>query len=119
MSAIIPAAFLLQDIIERIGDPRTVNAPLPPALARLEPLLATVLFWAACIAGYFLPSIVARRRSARNLGGIMVLNLLLGWTGLGWLATLIWAFSAETAEEARSKQSDDSRLAAAMRLPRA
>ena len=40
---------------------------------------------------YFLPSIVAYNRSKRNTAGIVILNLLLGWTCLGWIAALIWA----------------------------
>jgi len=38
---------------------------------------------------YCLPSILGR--STRNWKGIMAVNLLLGWTGVGWGAALIWA----------------------------
>lgn len=44
---------------------------------------------------YFLPTIVAFRK--KNLAAIFVLNLLLGWTFLGWVVALIWAMTAEKA----------------------
>ena len=39
---------------------------------------------------YFLPTIVASPRGHRT-GGIFILNLLFGWTIIGWWAILIWA----------------------------
>lgn len=38
---------------------------------------------------YFAPSIWAVGK--RNTGAIFALNLLLGWTFLGWVGALIWA----------------------------
>lgn len=40
---------------------------------------------------YFLPSIVSERRKKRNAGAILMLNLFLGWTFLGWVVALVWA----------------------------
>jgi Superinfection immunity protein len=51
-------------------------------------------------AGYFLPSIIARQRNHHQLLAIFLLNLLLGWTGLGWIAALVWAATATTKENA-------------------
>lgn len=39
---------------------------------------------------YFLPSIVAFFRKANHRIVILVLNLLLGWSFIGWIAFLIW-----------------------------
>jgi hypothetical protein len=47
---------------------------------------------------YLVPWVVAWRRHVYAQAGIIVLNLLLGWTVLGWLGALIWALSAETEE---------------------
>jgi len=44
---------------------------------------------------YFLPSIIGRDK--RDAAGIFLLNLLLGWTVIGWIIALIWAVSAERA----------------------
>jgi hypothetical protein len=43
---------------------------------------------------YFLPAIIAKSRKNPNTTGIFILNLLLGWTVLGWIGTLVWAFSS-------------------------
>lgn len=42
----------------------------------------------ASVALYFLPSIVGRDK--RNASAIFVLNLLLGWTLIGWVVALVW-----------------------------
>lgn len=43
---------------------------------------------------YFLPTIIAASRKHPNVGGIVALNFFLGWTVLGWIGALIWAFAA-------------------------
>jgi hypothetical protein len=43
------------------------------------------------LALHFLPTIIAAARHARNLPWILLLNLLLSWTIVGWLVALIWA----------------------------
>ena len=45
------------------------------------------------LAVYFVPSIVAHRRKHPNENAITVFNLLLGWTLLGWVVALGWAFT--------------------------
>jgi hypothetical protein len=40
---------------------------------------------------YFLPTTIALCRSHRSAGGIFVVNLLVGWTLLGWVWSLAWA----------------------------
>jgi hypothetical protein len=47
----------------------------------------------ALIAVYFLPAIIAGGRNTRNQGGIVALNVLLGWTLVGWLLAAIWAIT--------------------------
>jgi hypothetical protein len=42
---------------------------------------------------YFYPTIVAKRADHPNIGGIKALNLLLGWTFLGWVIAMVWAKS--------------------------
>ncbi len=39
---------------------------------------------------YFLPTLVAVRRG-HPVAGILVLNLLFGWTVIGWAALLLWS----------------------------
>ena len=45
------------------------------------------------LALYFLPTIIAQQKGHRSLGGIFALNLLLGWSLLGWIGALVWALS--------------------------
>ncbi len=42
---------------------------------------------------YFFPAIIAVARRKRNWGAIFALNLLAGWTFLGWIAALVWALT--------------------------
>ena len=46
------------------------------------------------LAFYFLPTIIAFRREHQNKGAIFVLNLLLGWSLLGWVGSLVWSLTA-------------------------
>ena len=46
------------------------------------------------VALYFLPFIVAWLRGHHNKAPVFLLNLFLGWTGIGWLAALIWSVSS-------------------------
>jgi hypothetical protein len=43
------------------------------------------------LALHFLPTIIAGVRHARNFGWILVINLLLSWTVIGWIIALIWS----------------------------
>ena len=45
---------------------------------------------------YFLPAIIASVRSHRQTMAIVVLNLLLGWTLIGWVVAIVWACTADT-----------------------
>lgn len=56
-------------------------------------LVATVLFFGFSFALYLLPVYEAWKREHPNLTGVVLLNLLLGWTVLGWIGALIWAVS--------------------------
>ncbi|UMY65092.1 MULTISPECIES: superinfection immunity protein [unclassified Flavobacterium] len=40
---------------------------------------------------YFIPTIVAFSRQSKNKLPIALVNFLLGWTGLGWIGSLLWA----------------------------
>lgn len=50
---------------------------------------------------YFLPAIIAFGRSKRDAVSILVLNLLLGWTAIGWVVALVWALKADAPVVAR------------------
>lgn len=50
-----------------------------------------ILLLALCL--YFVPTLVAVRRLHVSRAGIAVINVFLGWTFLGWVVALAWAFS--------------------------
>lgn len=57
--------------------------------------IASLLVFAIVTALYFVPTIVAGMRKKRNLVSIGLLNFFLGWTVIGWIIALIWAFAHE------------------------
>ena len=50
-----------------------------------------LIFLLILVALYFIPSIVASKRDHPQSLAIVALNLLLGWTFIGWVAALVWA----------------------------
>lgn len=61
-----------------------------------------LLYLAVIVLFYFLPSFVARAQRHRNSVAIFALNLLLGWTLLGWVAALVWALVDQRKEVVRN-----------------
>jgi uncharacterized membrane protein YqaE (UPF0057 family) len=43
---------------------------------------------------YFIPGLIAGFRGHPNATPVLILNLFLGWTVLGWIVALIWSFTA-------------------------
>lgn len=52
-----------------------------------------MLFLIFSILLYFLPTIIARDKP--DVMAIFLVNLLFGWTVIGWFVALIWACAAE------------------------
>ncbi|EMJ5233955.1 superinfection immunity protein [Klebsiella variicola] len=50
-----------------------------------------VLIFAIII--YVLPGVIASSREHKNATAIWVLNIVLGWSFLGWIAALVWSFT--------------------------
>lgn len=44
---------------------------------------------------YFLPTLIAFSRYKRNVVAILVLNILAGWTFIGWIIAIVWAFTKD------------------------
>ena len=47
--------------------------------------------WLALL--YMLPTIIAVVQQRTNTGAIAALNVLLGWTFIGWVVALVWAMT--------------------------
>jgi hypothetical protein len=52
-----------------------------------------IIFLAVGIIIYFLPGLIARKKS--NATAIALFNFFLGWTVLGWIIALVWAVSPD------------------------
>lgn len=50
-----------------------------------------LFFVGLVIFAYLLPSFVALQRNHVNTTAICVLNILVGWSFIGWVAALVWA----------------------------
>jgi hypothetical protein len=61
-------------------------------------IAAVILFVIFGVAMWLLPIYIAWRRHVRNVAAITVIDLLLGWTFVGWVACLAWAVSSDTRE---------------------
>ncbi|HWH01931.1 MAG TPA: superinfection immunity protein [Pilimelia sp.] len=62
---------------------------------RTKPIQLTVAWCVALLSlGYMLPWAIAATRGKANQGSIGLLNLLLGWTFIGWIVALVMACAA-------------------------
>ena len=81
---------------------RDTTTPLVLAVMGGMALLTLLLLYGGAVwlflglpalALYLLPSIIAAQRNAPRLVGIVALNVLAGWSIIGWVAALWWAVS--------------------------
>lgn len=52
-------------------------------------------FGLVSLALYFLPTIIVLARRKKNVMGPILVNVLLGWTVIGWIVALIWALTVD------------------------
>lgn len=60
------------------------------------------LFFIAAPLLYFLPTVEGWLRGHHQMAALGALNLLLGWTIIGWVGAFVWALTAKPKEEAPS-----------------
>jgi len=58
-------------------------------------ILKNILGVLLCLTIYFLPTGIAIIRNRSNTGAIFVLDLFLGWTGIGWVVALVWSVATD------------------------
>lgn len=51
-------------------------------------------FWLVSLFFYFLPAFLARNKP--NFTSILILNILAGWTFIGWIIALVWGISSDS-----------------------
>lgn len=64
--------------------------------------VATFVFFIAVPVLYFLPSIEAKINQNPNMTPILVVNLFLGWTLVGWVVALAWAHKKAQGQNSES-----------------
>lgn len=47
-------------------------------------------------AAYFAPAFIAICRGHRSAAAILAVNVILGWTGIGWIVAFIWSLTGNT-----------------------
>lgn len=83
--------FFVRFVILAFFAAYSVSMGREPALNSLGVAIAfSAVFFVPAL--YLLPTFEAWIRKKSNLQSIAVLNLFLGWTIIGWVAALIWAF---------------------------
>jgi hypothetical protein len=89
-----PPAWAVQNAQKKTA-PKNTIPPLYSAAKSSDSspasLVSGILILIGVLALYFLPSIIAHKK--RNESAIVTLNLLLGWTVLGWVIALVWALT--------------------------
>jgi hypothetical protein len=58
-------------------------------------MLLFILVIALCMGVYFVPSIIASKRNHKNFTPILILNIFLGFSLIGWVVALVWATTAQ------------------------
>lgn len=53
---------------------------------------------------YFMPSIIAFNREHKDRRAVLALNSILGWTAVGWLVSLVWAFTGSNRKKEKIQQ---------------
>jgi RsiW-degrading membrane proteinase PrsW (M82 family) len=72
--------------------------------------LRLLVFFVAIVMFYLLPAFVADQRRHHQRLAITVLNVLAGWTAIGWIVALVWACTADVElineDEARRREQE-------------
>jgi len=58
-------------------------------------VIAGLGLWFVLLLIYFVPTLVAYYRYKKNFASIVVLNIFLGWTLVGWVVALCWALAVD------------------------
>ena len=78
---------------------------------------AVIVFVFVGIVLYLLPALLAEHRKCKAAAGIVIVNLFLGWTFIGWIVALAWAACGEkklAADPARPLTPDEEKQAMAL-----
>jgi hypothetical protein len=83
---------------------RQASATEAKQMSHLDTVLLVLL------AAYFMPAIVASVRHHASSMAIFALNLLLGWTFIGWVLALVWSLTGNVRPPLLRPDRDRNRL---------
>jgi len=58
-------------------------------------LIVSIMILIIFLALYFLPTFIAFGRGKVNALSVLLLNIFLGWTLVGWVVSLVWAVKTD------------------------
>lgn len=58
-----------------------------------------LIMWVVLAAMYFLPTMLAWKRGSSRRVKVTLINVLLGWTGVGWILAMVMTFAYEPPPE--------------------
>ncbi len=93
VAAALAAFFLVKPHLAALGSAGTGD------LARASTFVVLALLGVAL---YLLPSAIAALRHHRDRTAVLALNVLAGWTAIGWLVALVWSLLAGEARRAEA-----------------
>ena len=77
---------------------------LPPASDWINLAIGTAMLFL-----YFLPAVVASVRNHARVTQITLMNVLFGWTGIGWAIALRMALEKPTGEKPNAKEAGEAK----------
>jgi hypothetical protein len=93
-------SFLTSNVhkIKLVAHPSIIPDAVAEDLTKKEQDMETKMIEVALpillILFYMWPSVIAQSRKHNNYNAIVALNILLGWTCLGWIGALVWSLTA-------------------------
>jgi len=57
----------------------------------MDGFIIVLILGSAALTFYFIPTLIAMGRNTKRMAGIIVVNIFLGWTLLGWVGAMVWA----------------------------
>lgn len=72
------------------------------ALEEIGRVIGIIIAFCIGVLLYFLPSVIGRHKT--NAVAILIFNLFLGWTFLGWVLALVWACTKDSAMDSLARE---------------
>lgn len=79
----------------------------PSGVAEVVGSLVLALAIPLIVGLYLLPTLVAVKRAVPDRGSVAVINVLLGWSFIGWVVALALAFRSRAARPGSSPERED------------